>query len=189
MANPFEVFLTMARTYGIYEFYLPFLLVLTLFYGLLQKTKILGDYKGAQGLNLIISVIAALYVMVYSPAAITITQFFANFFTQTSIVLVTLLVGIMLIVGLIPGFLSNMTWEQYWGEKKGGIFVFLAIFIGIGIFWLSGGPQLFSQISPIASLSPEDTILIALVLITIVVIWYMMREEKTTTPKPKQPGE
>lgn len=180
MANPFDIFLTMARTYGIYEFYLPFLLVLTLFYGLLQKTKIFGE--GMKGLNLIVAVIAAMYVMVYSPVAITITEFFSRFFTQTSIVFVTLLVG-MMIIGLLPG-LSGENWKTFWEDKKIGPLTFILILIGIGIFVMSGGPQLFGEVNVITGLSTEDIVVIVLVLATIAVIWYMVRE-----PKEKTKGE
>jgi hypothetical protein len=174
MVSPFETFFTLAKTYGIFEFYLPFLLVLTLFYGLLEKTKIFGEKMSR--LNMIISLVAALYVMIYSPVAITITSFFSTFFTQTSIVIVTLLVGVM-ILGLLGGpILGGKGWEQL-GKKWMGAAVFLAVLLGIGIFSASGGFQLFVETVPVLGLSAEDIVLIVLLVITILAIWYITRGE------------
>lgn len=172
MVSPFETFFALAKTYGIFEFYLPFLLVFTLFFGLLQKIKIFGEQS--KNINIIIALVAALYVMVYSPAAITITQFFSTFFTQTSIVLVTLLVGIM-IVGLVASpILQGKKWEEFGKRALGGV-VLIAVLIGVSIFYLSGGPQLFSQIIPGLNISGDDLILLVLLAITVIAVWYMTK--------------
>lgn len=167
----FEAFFQLAKTYGIFEFYLPFLLVLTLFYGVLQKIQLFG--KEGKRFNMIIALVGALYVMVYSPVAITITQFFSTLFTETAVAIMTLVVGVM-IVGVLGGPDVAKLKEKWMGPA-----LFVGILLGIFIFVSSGGLQLFMTVmGPEVPISPEDLIMIILIIITIAAIWYMTKEEK-----------
>lgn len=174
MMAGFETLLTLAQTYGLFEFYLPFLLVFSLFYGLLEKTKIFGT-EGKR-VNVIIALVSSLYILIFSPVSITISTFFSTFFAETSLVIVTLLVGMMM-VGLLAGDIFNPSgWKNIW-SKSLGIIVFLGFLLGVGIFWTSGGFQLFGQIAPGISVSAEDMMLIVLIAFTVVIMWYMSRGE------------
>lgn len=178
MTSPFETFISTAIQQGVFAFYLPFLLVLTLFFGLLEKTKPFGD--NSKHINLIVSLVAALYVMVFNQTmSMAITNFFATFFTETSLTLVTLLVGLM-IVGLLGGpALGGKGWEDFGKKVMGGVLL-IAVIVGFYIFSSSGGFALFGQMAPGGlnfGLSEADIIMIVFLALTVVAIWYMSRGE------------
>jgi len=177
MATPFDTFLNLAVQNGIFAFYLPFLLVLTLFYGLLDKTKILG--KEGKRLNMIIALIAALYVMLFNQGlSLSITTFFATFFAGASIVLVTILVGIMVIGLLLSGPITDETWEKVWKRAVGGI-VMLGFIIAIFLFSSAGGFNLFTTVAPgLTTLDADTVMLIIIVAVTVFALWFMTRGEE-----------
>ena len=116
----FADLVALAKEYGLFEFYLPFVILFSLMYGLLNKSKIFGDpkeVKKASTINLLISLAAAFYVMAYSPLGITLTEFFANFFTQTAVILVTLL-AFMMIIGLLVPLSGKEPGEAFKGAAK-----------------------------------------------------------------------
>jgi hypothetical protein len=170
----FETALNMLKTYGIFEFYLPFLLVFTMFFGLLEKVQPFG--KEQKRLNVIIAAIAGFYVMVFSPMAITITSFFSDFFAKTSITIVTLLVG-MMIVGLLAG----PFWEKKDKENKiAGVIILIGVIVGAALFLNAGGLALFTQIAGDMGfgIDGETMVILIMVGLTVVAIWYMTREPK-----------
>jgi hypothetical protein len=175
VTSPFETFLSVAIQQGIFAFYLPFLLVLTLFFGLLEKTQPFGGKS--RHINLIVSFVAAMYVLIFNQTmSMTITTFFAKFFTETSLALVTLLVGLM-IVGLLGGpALGKEGWEQF-GKKIMGAVLLIAVIVGFFIFSSSGGFELFGQVTPGIGfgLSEGDIVLIAFLALTVLAIWYMTK--------------
>lgn len=170
-----ETLLTLAKSYGFFEFYLPFLLVFSMFYGLLQKANIFGP--GGNRINLIIALVASFYVLIFSPLSITISSFFSTFFAETSLVVVTLLVG-MMIVGLLMGFqFTKGDWEALWKRAAGGI-VLVGFLLGLAIFWSSGGFQILGTAAPgLGGLASEDVILIALIAVTAIALWWMTKGE------------
>jgi len=172
---PFQTFFELAKTYGIFEFYFPFLLVLAVFYGVLQKINIFG--KESKRFNMVIALIGAFYVMVYSPVGTTITEFFSTLFTETAMALITILVGIM-VVGVLGGPDVAKLKEKWIGPAT-----FVGILIGIAIFVTSGGPQLFSEITGPIPISPEDLVMVLLILVTIATLWYLSKEEKPRAVK------
>ena len=84
-----EKIIEILRNFGIFDYYLPFLLTFSIFYALLTKTKIFGE--GAKKINAAIALVAALYITIFTPAGITISNFLANFFGFASIIFLTLL--------------------------------------------------------------------------------------------------
>ena len=55
------------RKIGFFDYYLPFILMFAIFYGLLKKSKIFGEDKSAEKINLIISLSASFYVTIFTP--------------------------------------------------------------------------------------------------------------------------
>jgi len=161
----------------IFEIYLPFLLAFSIFYALLTKLNIFGE--GSKKINVVVAGIAAAYIMIFSPIAGTIAQFFASFFAQTSIVLVTLLV-FMMVIGLLTG--------PFWTEEKIGEIgrkvapwaVAIGFLLVLGMFLQSGGLALFTRIAPPGfqlPISGEDLALIILVIFTILVMVWLASGE------------
>jgi hypothetical protein len=147
----------------------------------LFKTVSGKDDSTANKISAVVAFVAAMYITIFSPAAIPISQFFATFFTQSSIAIVVLMVTIMLLTMLFSlPFLGN----QKYNFTEGIIhwLVIGALLVVVGMFISSGGVQLFSKmIPPGTNISSEDVALIVLVIITIIIIGSMLSEG------PRQP--
>ena len=142
---------------GVYEVYLPFLLTFSIFFALLRKTKIFYSKQDAQGkyeddkignnISIVVSVVAALFVTVFTPAGITMSYYFSMFFTQASIAMVAIIVFLM-IGSLLMTNLVNPNDQQkledvlkQWTKYMIGFAVLLVIFM----FANSGGINLFTK--------------------------------------------
>ena len=126
----FDSLIGVASQAGIFAFYLPFLITFALLYGLLSRVGIFGPAsKMTNALNAIIAFSIALFVIGFTPAGVTISQFFGAFFSQTTIILVTFIVGIIILVllgqTLGPAIVGHDKEgkpheELDWGEAEGG---------------------------------------------------------------------
>jgi hypothetical protein len=165
------------KEYGVFEFFLPFLLMFTIFYALLRKSKIFGEPNQVGNVNTIVALIAALFVMIYTPAGISLTMFFSNFFTQTMVVLTTIL-SFTLIVYMMPigdpaAALSNM---KYLIPVAGLIMLFVFIAAGgLKIFGIElGSPgRPGTIILPTIGMSSEDLAFIVMLLGFLAVVLYL----------------
>jgi amino acid transporter len=175
------------QTQGVFEIYLPFLLTFAIFYGLLRKIgifKVVSGQPGQQGqedstankISAVVAFVAAMYITIFSPAAIPISKFFANFFTQSSIAIVVLMITIMMLAMFFSlPFLGNEKYEFV--ETIIHWLVIGALLVAIGMFISSGGVQLFANVlPPNMYISSEDLALIILVIVTIIIIWSLLRE-------------
>jgi len=164
------------KNIGIFEFYLPFVILFALVYGLLEKAKIFGPEN--RRINVIVSLAAAFFVMAYTPVGITLTQFFATFFTQTTVILVTLLAFVMIIYLLVP--ITGR--KEFPGAAK--YIAFFGALIVLGMYISSGGLGIFPGIKEVIGadvtgigLSPQDIFIIVLLAITVLVIYWMTKGE------------
>ena len=173
------------KDYGIFEFYLPFVLMFAIFYGLLSKSKLFGEpnEKRVRNVNIIVSVVAALFVMVYPPTGITLTTFFGTFFTQTMVVLATLLAFAMILYMLLPtGAIEKMFEDP---SKYSKYLIPIAALIILFVFFAAGGLQIFGielgtpgmPSTPSIGISSEDLVVILLIVSFILVIWFITRDE------------
>ena len=157
--------------YGIFTYYLPFLIVFAIFYAILVKTKIFGENKKVSGL---ISLIAALYVMTMGGA---LSYFFISLFTGASVVITGLLV-FLLIAGLIVG---PKAWEKFSEGKGLGGLIAVGIIIAILLFYLAGGLEVLGvaipglpQVPSEWNIDPNVLILVGMLIFTALVIWWMV---------------
>lgn len=132
---------------GIFQFYLPFIIMFAILYGILNKSKIFGDEQQAKSINLIISLAAAAFVMVYpttGAAIISVSDFLATLFTQTLFVAVTIIAFLVILY---------MLWSPTHGgseinfQKGGTIIIAGAIILALGVYLASGGAAIFPGIS------------------------------------------
>jgi hypothetical protein len=188
------------REYGVFEFFLPFLLMFAIFYGLLRKAKLFGDEndKQVKKINLIVAGVAALFVMVYTPTGISLTAFFANFFTQTMVVLSSILSFALILYMLVPtdalqGLLSS--------PRYAGILALAAVFIVLLVFVAAGGLKIFgidigspgmpgTIIWPTINISSEDVALLLMVLGFFFVVWFISKDSdgKKSGQAPQKGG-
>lgn len=176
--------ISILKEQAIFEIYLPFLLTFSIFFALLEKVNVFGE--GSKKINAVIAGIIAAYIMIFSPAGYTISQFFSTFFAEASVGLVTLLV-FMMIIGLLTGPFWSQKDISGIGEKVAPWAVGIGFLIVLGMFLHSGGLSLFSTIAPNVKIpiSGEDLALIFLVLLTIGVIVLLVSggKEKSTLDK------
>jgi len=180
MASALPGLIRALQTQGVFEIYLPFLLTFALFYGLLRRIGLFGKNESdstSNKISAVVAFVAAMYITIFSPAAIPISRFFATFFTQSSIAIVVIMVSIM----LITMFFSLPFIDQ--GQKSRFTAQFLtyftigALLVVIGMFVSSGGVQLFtSMLPPGARISGEDVGLIVLIIVTIIIIAMLLSD-------------
>lgn len=103
---------------GVFEYVLPFLLVFAVVFGILTKSKILGENTGV---NVVISIV----VGGISITSLTFRSFFRVIIPYAGVGVVILLVGIIL-VGLFCK--SNENWWRYGFYGIGAIIFFVVVF-------------------------------------------------------------
>lgn len=175
-------FFTLIQQAGVFHFYLPFVLVFAIFYGLLTKSHVFGDEKDKQAkrINAIISLIAALYVVGFTPVGVQLISFadyIGTLFTDAAVVIVTLLVFLMIVFMLIPAKeLKDLT--GWWR-----ILILIAAIIALALFFNAGGGAIFGIFGNLGvggfGLSSQDIAIIVLILITVLVIYWLTKGEKS----------
>lgn len=103
------------ETMGVFEYVLPGLLIFAVIFGILMKSRILGDNKGV---NVVISLAAAMLAM----QSFTLRSFFRTIFPYAGIAIAILLVFLIL-TGL---FGSDQPW---WGKTFFGIGMLIAAIV------------------------------------------------------------
>ncbi len=130
--------------FGVFAYVLPFLIVFAVIFGILNKTRILGENKGVQAA---ISLAAGLLSLQFD----YVPNFFASIFPYAGIGISILLVALIL-MGLIAGE-KDTNWPKYvWFGI--GVVVFIAVvlsaltdvdwFGGRGYFWRESWPSVLA---------------------------------------------
>ena len=119
---------------GVYDVILPFLLVFTIFFAILEKTKILGTEKVGgetitkKNLNAIVSFVVSFLVIASTKLVSIINETMANV-----VLLLILAISFMLLVGVFFGS-KEFTLESYPGWTK--VFMVL-MFLGVVAIFLN----------------------------------------------------
>jgi len=159
---------------GIMDSLLPFLLVFTIIFAVLQRTRIIGE--GHKNFNVIIAMIMAATVVVphiISPSPNDPVNIINSALPSVSIVVVAIIM-FLLVIGVfganfdIAGT-SIATWVAL---LSAGIILFI---FGSSAGWWSGFPPQLSFLN-----DPDTQALLIIILVFAVVIWLITREEKTT---------
>jgi hypothetical protein len=187
--------ISIATQYGVFEFYLPFLIMFALFYGLLIKMKLFGDpydeknKKGARlarAISLIIALSASMFLMAYTPVGVSLASFLSGMFGQTSLILVTLVCAglIIYVLGVMAGF-DIFKLEKKEGAKVPGMIKFIVIVVGLVVvaMFVSNSGLLFGEgvgatgiTIPGLEITAQDLMIIGLVILTVIAIWFVVRE-------------
>jgi hypothetical protein len=166
----------------VYALYLPFLFVFAVFYALLVKTKVFGSGAYVNRINAIVALIISLYVVIFSPFAPQISVFFASMFAMGAISIVTLLMFVMLVGLLLGPFVTKEEGWQKLGKKMLPILVIVAFLFTIGLFFSSAAMASWfgDVVAPSfgIGLSGEDVALIALIVITVIILYWLTAGEE-----------
>ena len=167
----FEGVIAALAASGIAGVYLPFLLLFAILFALLTKTKIFGDNNRVSAL---LAILMSLYVVAFSPVSGSIGLWFAQVFAALGITLVSIIVFF-----LVVGLLVAPWWDSFAGKGAKGKWWKVLIPLGIIIAFLIVTSNTFSGmgaggIISIPGVSSADLLFIALVIITLVVLWYLI---------------
>lgn len=150
---------------GFYDVVFPFLIVFTIFYGILQKVRLFGPSDGTKNINVVVAFVTAFFVLRVPWIIETIKQFLPR---------VSLLVIVLLMVLLVLGIFGTSA------EGWTGLPFFLAVLLSIGgIIWAVYGsiPGTTTFWPSWLQLTPSDKgILMAIGIF--VLILYMFKEKK-----------
>ncbi len=114
--------------FGIFAYVLPFLMIFAVIFGILNKSKILGDNKGVQA---VISLAIGLMALQFD----YVSNFFATIFPYAGIGLAVLLVA-MILMGLITQ--DNNVSKWIWLTLGFIIFVVVILFSFADFAWFGG---------------------------------------------------
>lgn len=130
---------------GVFAYVLPFLMIFALVYGIITKTKILGDNKGV---NATIALAVGLLALQFD----YVSGFYASIFPYAGMGLAVLLVGLILMGLIAPEQGAKAQWIWF----GLGLIIFLFVLFGAlgDTIWLGGmgyslagaGPALFAII-------------------------------------------
>jgi hypothetical protein len=170
----FDNFIYLLDSWGVTDVLLPFILIFTLVFATLQRTKILGD--GKKQYNVMIALVMALAVVIphitggypffnFDPVVVINTAL-----PQVSIILVAILM-LLLIIGV---FGSDI---EFAGSTLSG---WIVIFAFIAVALIFGGAVGWFQfpIWLIFLQDPELQALIVMILVFGIIIWFITKEDK-----------
>src|SRR3989304_3098064 len=129
------------KEFGIFKFYLPFIIMFALFYGVLQKAKIFGEEKTGKNINIILAGAMSLFVMIYTPA-ITLSEFLATMFGETLVAIVTILSAILVLFVALTAFGVDLKLVGKDEKYKRGVGAVIIIIILVVLAILPPGPAL-----------------------------------------------
>jgi hypothetical protein len=184
------------KEFGVFQFYLPFVLSFAVIYGILAKAKIFGKEKTGKNINIIVSAILSLFLIGYTPVGITLAEYFGSLFTGTVLVVVTILgtMMILFVLGALAG-VEVPTKPSKWAI----LLVLIAIVLAIGVFISSGGMAFFPGLVlpgvtlpstptvaiPSIGITTEDIAMIAMVAGMALIMLWLVWEKKEKTPSAK----
>lgn len=169
MVDPFTLVIQQLDQLGFYNFVFPFMITAALFYALFRKSKLLGE---SAVINAVVSLSIAFLILGYPVlAGISLGTQLATFFTQATVWILILVVGVVLASVFYPD-ISKMLLEQF--TKRTTLYEMIAI--AVALFVTSGLVIVFTQgltarPEPGAPPGPPtDVILIASALIIFLVL-------------------
>lgn len=169
-ANNFVQFFRTLESYGLTDALLPFLLIFTILFAMLQKTKILG--AGKKNFNVIIALIISMLVVIphitgsYPPGK-DIVDILNSALPNVSVLVIAILMGLLLI-GLLGG-------EAKW--MGGSLSGFVAIMAFAGIIYIFGGAAGWWENLALRWFDSDVTALAIVILVFAVIIWYITKED------------
>ncbi|MDI6825803.1 MAG: hypothetical protein QMD36_01250 [Candidatus Aenigmarchaeota archaeon] len=132
MLNPFQLIMERLIELGVINFFIPWIITTTVFWALLNKSKIFESPL----VNAILSISVAFLVWGYlvSPVAIGLGKYLSVFITQGLVIIIVFLFGLLGASMFYPKFSEFLTTTF---KSRTIIWVFLAIFVS-ALFFTSG---------------------------------------------------
>lgn len=171
MANEFPDFFMRIDEMGVMDSLLPFILIFTIIFAILQKTKIIGE--GKRQFNTLVALVLSLMVVIphvtnrYPPGQ-DIVVIINTALPQVSLVVVAILAALLLIGVFAPGVMLGGTGlGAIMGLLSLGAIIF--IFGNAAGFWESSGALGFLN-------DPDTQAVLTIILVFGLIIWFITRE-------------
>ena len=158
---------------GLTDVILPFILIFTLVFAIMQKVKPIGPEDRAKQFNTVIALVMALAVVIphvlgYYPPNADVVDIINKALPQVSLILVAVLM-VLLIVGLFGG-------KAEWGGALSGWIAFFAFVLVIFIFGRAAGwfyylPDWLYWLD-----NPDTQAMIIVIAVFAIIIWYITKE-------------
>ena len=158
---------------GVYDVILPFLLIFTIVFAILEKTKILGTEKigdkeiTKKNLNSMVALVVAFLVIASTKLVGVINKVMADV-----VLLLILAICFLLLVGVFFGS-KEFTLEKHTGWIR---FFMVVMFIGIELIFLNALDWLDFIFNAVSGWNTEATVTIVFLIIILGFIWYIVRE-------------
>ncbi len=174
MANEFPEFFMKIEETGMLDSLLPFILIFTILFAILQKTKIIGE--GKRQFNTLVALVLSLMVVIphvtgrYPPGQ-DVVLIINQALPQVSLVVVAILAALLLIGVFAPGVMFGGTsFGAFLALLMMGIVVY--IFGNAAGFWENSG--IFSFLN-----DPDTQAVVVIVLVFALIIWFVTRDNDT----------
>lgn len=183
------------KEFGVFQIFLPLLLVFTVIYAILTKIKIFGEDTKAKSVNLVVSAIISFLVIGYTAPGVAFAEYIGTAFTGTVLVVVTLIGSMMIIyvLGKLIGFEigTNLTAKKGWAV----LLLLIVLVLALGVFVSSGGnaffpglvlpnvaiPEVPIPVIPSINFTTAHLALLLMVGGLAAVAWYLVREPGSTS--------
>ncbi|NQU79410.1 hypothetical protein HQ545_06605 [Candidatus Woesearchaeota archaeon] len=159
--------------WGLSDVILPFILIFTVVFAIMQKVKPIGDQERAKQYNVVISLVMALSVIIphvlgYYPAGADVVNIINAALPQVSVVLVALLM-VLLIVGLFGG-------KAEWGSSLSGwiaiaAFILVSYIFGRAAGWFTYLPDWLYWLD-----NPDTQAMLIVVGVFALIIYYITKD-------------
>ena len=186
MVGSFERGLLVLESMGLADVLLPFILIFTIVFAVLQKTNILGRHR--KNFNTVIALVMALAVVIPHvlgkyPAGSDVVTIINNALPNVSLIAVAVIM-VLLLVGLFGG-------EANWsGSSFAGIVAIAAFIVVAWIFYAAANPGSGPSVwLPTFLQDPDTQALLLIVVVFGLVIWFITKEPTTENTAGFRIGE
>jgi len=204
------------QEFGVFDFYLPWIITFSIFWALLTKVKLFGNpydadktkRRMARGVNLIIALGASLYIMANTTAGVSFATFLSGLFGGTFMVILTIIafvtvLYVMYTVTMGKDPLNGEEAEKNW-KWIAAFAVLAAIIFALSVYTSTSGAALFpgfvlpgfevpslpTLVLPSINLTSQDLAIFFLFAVTAVIVFYVAwgGGEKEDAGKKKKVG-
>lgn len=181
--SPFRAVITFLGKLGVYDVILPFLLVFTIVFAILEKTKILGVEKVGdkqltkKNINSMVAFVIAFLVIASTQLVAVISQVMANV-----VLLLILAVCFLMLVGTFFGD-KEFTLENFPSWVK---FLMIASFIGVVLIFLQALDWLKYIFAIFIYWNSEWAMMVFFVIIILGFIFYIVRDPNQSKPSSEK---
>ena len=175
MAYELTGFIEALESFGVADVLLPFILIFTIVFAVMQRTKILGEDK--KNFNVIIALVMALSVVIPHvlgtyPSGYDVVEIINTVLPQVSLIALAFLLVLML-AGIVGG--------EIMGKSLSGFFVIISI---IAIAVIFGGSLGWWESGWFYNIFGEEAIaLLTMILVFGLIIWFITRDNNSTSGK------